>query len=129
MMNFRVNSIFISSAAAGHHSKFLLQYLLFIFSFPPASLPAMWRAGSFFPKQCLRKNVVSLKEKMRRFGYLRIRGGGQGRNWTADTWIFSPLLYRLSYLPIFEYQNYFFSLFIPNKLAKNKHEKNIIAAI
>jgi hypothetical protein len=24
--------------------------------------------------------------------------GGQGRNRTADTWIFNPLLYRLSYL-------------------------------
>lgn len=27
--------------------------------------------------------------------------GGQGRNRTADTWIFSPLLYRLSYLTNF----------------------------
>jgi hypothetical protein len=27
-------------------------------------------------------------------------GGGQGRNRTADTRIFSPLLYRLSYLAI-----------------------------
>ncbi len=27
------------------------------------------------------------------------RGGGQGRNRTADTGIFSPVLYRLSYLP------------------------------
>ncbi len=26
-------------------------------------------------------------------------GGGQGRNRTADTGIFSPVLYRLSYLP------------------------------
>ena len=32
----------------------------------------------------------------RRLGQLR--GGGQGRNRTADTRIFSPLLYRLSYL-------------------------------
>ena len=24
---------------------------------------------------------------------------GQGRNRTGDTWIFSPLLYQLSYLP------------------------------
>ena len=27
-------------------------------------------------------------------------GGGQGRNRTADTGIFSPLLYRLSYLAL-----------------------------
>jgi hypothetical protein len=26
--------------------------------------------------------------------------GGQGRNRTADTWIFSPLLYQLSYLSL-----------------------------
>ncbi len=26
--------------------------------------------------------------------------GGQGQNRTVDTWIFSPLLYRLSYLPV-----------------------------
>src|SRR5436305_12476559 len=29
--------------------------------------------------------------------YLRKRGNGWGRNRTADTWIFSPLLCRLSY--------------------------------
>ena len=28
--------------------------------------------------------------------YTRLKGGS-GRNRTADTWIFSPLLYRLSY--------------------------------
>ena len=28
--------------------------------------------------------------------------GGQGRNRTVDTRIFSPVLYRLSYLPDFE---------------------------
>ena len=28
---------------------------------------------------------------------------GQGRNRTADTWIFSPLLYHLSYLSEFFY--------------------------
>ena len=28
--------------------------------------------------------------------------GGQGRNRTTDTGIFSPLLYRLSYLAIFK---------------------------
>ena len=28
-------------------------------------------------------------------------GGGQGRNRTADTGIFNPLLYRLSYLALF----------------------------
>ena len=27
----------------------------------------------------------------------RQKNGGSGRNRTADTWIFSPLLYRLSY--------------------------------
>ena len=27
--------------------------------------------------------------------------GGSGRNRTADTWIFSPLLYRLSYRAMF----------------------------
>ena len=26
-------------------------------------------------------------------------GNGQSRNRTGDTWIFSPLLYQLSYLP------------------------------
>ena len=31
---------------------------------------------------------------------VRIDNGGQGRNRTADTGIFSPLLYRLSYLAI-----------------------------
>ncbi len=31
--------------------------------------------------------------------YLRGREGGQGQNRTADTGIFSPLLYQLSYLP------------------------------
>ncbi len=30
----------------------------------------------------------------------RLTGGGEGRNRTADTWIFSPLLYRLSYLAV-----------------------------
>ena len=30
--------------------------------------------------------------------YKRILSGGQGRNRTTDTRIFSPLLYRLSYL-------------------------------
>ena len=30
-------------------------------------------------------------------------GCGQGRNRTADTRIFSPLLYRLSYLSVFQY--------------------------
>ncbi len=29
-----------------------------------------------------------------------LRNGGQGQNRTADTGIFSPLLYRLSYLAI-----------------------------
>jgi hypothetical protein len=28
---------------------------------------------------------------------LPLQKGGSGRNRTADTWIFSPLLYRLSY--------------------------------
>ena len=31
--------------------------LFFIFPFPPASLPVIWRAGRFFPKQRLGKNV------------------------------------------------------------------------
>ncbi len=31
---------------------------------------------------------------------LKAENGGQRRNRTADTWIFSPLLYRLSYLTI-----------------------------
>ncbi len=31
-------------------------------------------------------------------GKKRNKSGGQGRNRTADTWIFNPLLYRLSYL-------------------------------
>ena len=30
--------------------------------------------------------------------------GGQGGNWTRDTWIFSPVLYHLSYLSKFGYQ-------------------------
>jgi hypothetical protein len=29
---------------------------------------------------------------------------GQSRNRTGDTWIFSPLLYQLSYLPELEYE-------------------------
>ena len=39
---------------------------------------------------------VNAKQKTQahRLGFLR----GQGRNRTADTWIFSPLLYHLSYL-------------------------------
>jgi hypothetical protein len=32
------------------------------------------------------------------FGGVRVRGGGQGQNRTADTRIFNPLLYQLSYL-------------------------------
>ena len=31
---------------------------------------------------------------------LLILSGAQSRNRTSDTWIFSPLLYRLSYLGI-----------------------------
>ncbi|MDP3150400.1 MAG: hypothetical protein Q8N83_14860 [Ignavibacteria bacterium] len=58
-MNFEVDAICISSAAADHHSKFLVRYSLFVFFFLPASLPEMRRAGSFFPKQRLGKNVVA----------------------------------------------------------------------
>ncbi len=32
---------------------------------------------------------------------LRFKNGGSGRNRTADTWIFSPLLYRLSYRALY----------------------------
>ena len=32
------------------------------------------------------------------------KNGGQGQNRTADTRIFSPLLYRLSYLAIMSFQ-------------------------
>gem|GEM_PF-1973717 len=35
---------------------------------------------------------------MKRIPHCRNEYGGQGRNRTADTGIFSPLLYRLSYL-------------------------------
>ncbi len=44
--------------------------------------------------------VVPTKEKGLAVGRLRglITSGAQGRNRTADTRIFSPLLYRLSYL-------------------------------
>ena len=31
-----------------------------------------------------------------------MRQSGQGRDRTGDTWIFSPLLYQLSYLPVIE---------------------------
>ncbi len=33
----------------------------------------------------------------RKFIRLTTKNGGSGRNRTADTWIFSPLLYQLSY--------------------------------
>lgn len=38
----------------------------------------------------------------RRFGLaiVRSRGGGQGRNRTADFWFFRPALYLLSYLTV-----------------------------
>lgn len=39
------------------------------------------------------KKEPSLKTKFLNFHY-----GGLGRDRTGDTWIFSPLLYRLSYL-------------------------------
>ena len=32
--------------------------------------------------------------------YLHFCSGGSGQNWTGDTWIFSPLLYQLSYRTI-----------------------------
>src|SRR5262249_44357103 len=38
--------------------------------------------------------------KTRNPAFLRGFPGGQGRDRTADTWIFSPLLYQLSYLPV-----------------------------
>ena len=38
------------------------------------------------------------REQMKRISHRRNEYGGQGRNRTADTGIFSPLLYRLSYL-------------------------------
>ena len=40
--------------------------------------------------------------------------GGVGRNRTADTWIFSPLLYQLSYCTILLIQNLFAVLFSQN---------------
>jgi hypothetical protein len=38
---------------------------------------------------------------------LEKKGGGQRRNRTADTRIFSPLLYRLSYLAVFDWETIF----------------------
>jgi hypothetical protein len=37
-------------------------------------------------------------------GRLGLGNGGQGRNRTIDTRIFSPLLYQLSYLAIWKYR-------------------------
>ena len=34
--------------------------------------------------------------------FIALKNGGQGQNRTADTGIFSPLLYRLSYLAMLE---------------------------
>ena len=44
-----------------------------------------------------RGNALSIKNKKRRL-LTGVESGGQGRDRTADTGIFSPLLYRLSYL-------------------------------
>ncbi len=50
------------------------------------------------------KSKIYLNEKNRitpqllRLKYNTILNGAQRRNRTTDTWIFSPLLYRLSYL-------------------------------
>ena len=37
------------------------------------------------------------KVALYRMSYIRIFNGASGRNRTSDTWIFSPLLYQLSY--------------------------------
>ncbi len=48
-----------------------------------------------FDVQRENKNAAS---RVRLAAFLFLVNGGQGRNRTADTRIFSPLLYRLSYL-------------------------------
>ncbi len=42
--------------------------------------------------------ALSQAELRPHFTYLQQKTGGQGRNRTVDTWIFSPVLYQLSYL-------------------------------
>ncbi len=45
------------------------------------------------------KNLVAVNRGCQRVVKIRKSVGGQGVNRTLDTRIFSPLLYRLSYLP------------------------------
>ncbi len=48
----------------------------------------------------LHENYTHYKEGLRRNLISYCFNGGQGRNRTTDTRIFSPLLYRLSYLAV-----------------------------
>lgn len=49
-------------------------------------------------KKNIIKNPVPLDAIQCIFLYVHKKESGQGRNRTGDTWIFSPLLYQLSYL-------------------------------
>ena len=44
--------------------------------------------------------TYGLSRKIKKFYYVMHDGGAFGRNRTNDTWIFSPLLYQLSYLGV-----------------------------
>ena len=43
-------------------------------------------------------SYLAWKASVLPLNYTRIRENAQNRNRTSDTWIFSPLLYQLSYL-------------------------------
>ena len=58
-----------------------------------------WHPASYLPEVRLpSKGLVLLTKKARRVMQRAFCLSGQGRDRTADTWIFSPLLYQLSYL-------------------------------
>ena len=64
--------------------------------------------GNVYKKHVLSETTLEKKAKKNLVGYTRFlnfKSGAQGRNRTADTGIFSPLLYRLSYLGIGQFWN------------------------
>ncbi len=64
------------------------------------------RSQTLYPAElCTQKRVKGIgpsylawKASVLPLNYTRIRENAQNRNRTSDTWIFSPLLYHLSYL-------------------------------
>ena len=53
----------------------------------------VWRLGGDVIRHTERLSCRAAERRVRGF-----MNGAQGQNRTADTWIFNPLLYRLSYL-------------------------------